>query len=83
MLTVLVFRPLPRPVMRRPTIKCAKEKADACRIAPTIIMLEPRKMVLRLPRGWPMKMVKAAPTKHPRLYDATEIPVIAGQNGYE
>lgn len=36
---------------------------------------EPRKMVLRRPNQFPIQMVGMDPTKQPRLYAATAIPV--------
>lgn len=41
-----------------------------------IMMLEPKKMVLRLPSLSPTTMVKRAPKKHPKLYEATVIPKV-------
>lgn len=63
--TVLVFKPLPKPAMKRPTRSCAQEKELAWRIAPTIMMLVPVRMVLRRPRTSPIQMVRMAPKMQP------------------
>lgn len=73
--TVDVFRPFPMPVMMRPTMKCPSENADVWSAAPTTMIAEPVKMVQRLPSMFPSQMQMTAPTKHPRLYEATEMPV--------
>ena len=72
--TVDVFRPFPIPVTIRPAMKCGREKAEDCRMAPMIMMREPRKMLFLRPRMFPTRIVAMAPQKHPTLYDATDIP---------
>lgn len=72
--TVLVFMPLPTPVTIRPTMKWGREYAVHCNRAPVAMIIQPQKIVLRRPSGLPMKIVKTAPKKHPRLYDATAMP---------
>lgn len=62
------------PVITLPATKWPKLKAEHCKAAPIIMIEEPRNMVLRRPRMSPIQMVVIAPEKHPRLYDATEIP---------
>lgn len=47
---------------------------EHCKAAPTTMIDEPRKIVFRRPKGFPMKMVVMAPKKHPTLYAATDIP---------
>ena len=72
--TVDVFRPLPKPVMILAVMNCARENELHCRIAPTIIIDDPRKMVFRRPSRSPLKMVAIAPQKQPRLYAPTAMP---------
>jgi len=72
--TVLVFMPLPIPVTIRPTIRCGRLYEVHCNKAPIVIVIQPQKIVLRRPSGLPIKMVKIAPKKQPKLYDATAMP---------
>jgi len=64
------------PVTSLPEMKWPRVEDEHCKAAPTTMMDEPRKMVFRRPKGFPMKMVVMAPKKHPTLYDATDIPVV-------
>jgi len=57
-----------------PIIKCSRVVALAIRMAPTTMIEVPRRIMRLRPRGLPMKIVATAPKKHPKLYDATEIP---------
>lgn len=50
-------------------------------MAPTTIMLEPKKIVFRRPNGSPIQIVHTAPKKHPTLYAATAIPWITARWG--
>ena len=65
--TVLVFIPLPTPVMIRPTMRCGRLYEVHCSSAPMVMVIHPQKIVLRRPRGFPMKIVKIAPKKQPKL----------------
>lgn len=67
---------MPKPVMILPMMKCSRVVALAIRMAPTTMIEVPRRIMRLRPRGLPMKMVATAPMKHPRLYEATEIPVV-------
>lgn len=62
------------PVTTLPAIKCPNPNAEHCSAAPTTIIDEPRKIVLRLPSTSPTQIVATAPQKQPTLYDATETP---------
>jgi len=65
---VEAFAPhLTYPVMILPTINWGKPKDEHCSAAPMIIMLDPRKIVLRRPSMSPIQMVVMAPKKHPIL----------------
>lgn len=66
--------PLPKPVINLPTINWAREKDEHCRVAPTTMIAEPMKIIFLRPSQSPSQMVAIAPTKHPRLYEAIEIP---------
>ena len=55
------------PVINLPVMKWANEYEEHCKMAPMIMMDEPRKIVLRRPKGLPMKMQEMAPKKHPTL----------------
>jgi len=55
------------PVIILPTMNWGKPKDEHCSAAPMIIMLDPRKMVLRRPSMSPIQIVVIAPKKHPTL----------------
>jgi hypothetical protein len=65
--TVEVFPPFPIPVMMRPIMNCSSVVADACSAAPKIMIEVPIIIIRFRPSGLPMKMVKIAPIKQPRL----------------
>lgn len=71
--TVDVFIPFPMPVMILPMMKWSRPKAEVCRAAPTTMMAEPRKIVLRRPSMSPIQMHMIAPRKHP-ISALTSIP---------
>ena len=65
--TVEVLMPLPKPVTHRPMMSWARVKEVHCRMAPMIMMEEPRKMARRRPSMLPIHMVGMEPEKQPRL----------------
>ncbi len=65
---VEAFAPyLTYPVIILPTMNWGKPKDEHCSAALMIIMLDPRKIVLRRPSMSPIQMVVMAPKKHPTL----------------
>lgn len=60
--------------MIRPTMKCDSENAVVCKVAPIIMMVDPRNMVFLLPSMLPIQMHPIAPQKQPTLYEAIDMP---------
>lgn len=60
-----VLSPLPIPAIMRPTIITGTLKAAICIIAPTVMILVPRRMVFLRPSMSPMTTARMAPAKQP------------------
>lgn len=67
-----VVLPLPKPVIHRPTMSWARPNDEHCKIAPTIMIEEPMKIVRLRPSMLPAQMVKTAPKKQPKVYAPTK-----------
>jgi hypothetical protein len=64
--TVLESIPVPRPVMKRPTIKCASVKADVCSVAPTMMRPIASQIMYLRPSMSPTAKLRTQPKSAPR-----------------
>ena len=74
--TVALRRPIPSPIMVRPTMNCARPKDEEHKTSPIRVRVAPRKIFLRRPRIFPMYMQESAPVRAPRTKVATTTPWI-------
>jgi hypothetical protein len=62
---VEVLRPFPIPAVMRPVIMTETLNAAICIIAPTVMIVVPRRIVFFRPRRSPTTTAPIAPKKHP------------------